>query len=98
MFANAYIHAENDLLDTSFDLIDKDGILVAGMKIVFSSISGSVDDIEEFMKKVDDEVGLMSSLPSNLSTIGQVLKLTMHIMDQFSKVVHLSSSNPIIVN
>jgi hypothetical protein len=50
------------------------------------------------MKKVDDDVGRMSSLPSNLSTLGQVLKLTKAIMDQFSQVVHLSSLNLIIVN
>ena len=59
------------------------------MKIVLSPISGSVDNIEEFMKKVDDDVGFMSSLPSNLSTLGQVLKFTKAIMDQLSQVVHL---------
>ena len=67
------------------------------MKIVLSRISGSVDNIEEFMKKVDDNVGLMSSLPSNLSTLGQVLRLTKAIMDQLSQVVHISSLNLIIV-
>ena len=36
------------------------------MKIYLSRISGSVDNIEEFMKKVDDDVGLMSSLPRKL--------------------------------
>jgi hypothetical protein len=56
------------------------------MKIVFSRISGPGDNIEEFMKKVDHDVGNMSSLPSNLSTLGQVLKLTKAIMDQFSQV------------
>ena len=63
------------------------------MKILLSSVSGSVDNIEEFMKKVDDDVRLMSSLPSNLSTLGQVLKLTKTIMDQFSQVVHFSGLN-----
>ena len=86
MFANACIDAEDDLLDTSFDLTDKKGILAAKMKIVLSRISRSVDNIEKFMKKVDDDVGLMSSLPSSLSTLGQVLKLTKAIMDQFSQV------------
>ena len=45
------------------------------------------------MKKVGDDLGPMSSfsLPSNLSTLGQVLNLTKAIMDQFSQVVHLSS-------
>ena len=70
------------------------------MKIVLSSISrsGDSDDIEEFMKKVDDDVSLINSLPvpSNLSTLGQVLKLTKAIMDQFSQVVHLSSLDLII--
>ena len=98
MFANACIHAEDDLLDTSFDLTDKKGILAAKMKIVLSRISGSGDNIEEFMKKVDDDVGCMSSLPSNFSTLVQVLKLTKAIMDQFSQVVHRSSLNLIIVN
>jgi hypothetical protein len=91
VFANACIHAEDDLLDTSFDLMDKEGIVAAKMKIDLSSISGSGDNIEEFMKKVDDDVSRMSSLrlPNNLSTLGQVLKLTKTIMDQFSQVVHL---------
>ena len=79
--------------------MDKDGIVAAKMKILLSGISGSVDNIEELLKKVDDNVGRMSSLPSNLSTlgqIGQVLKSTKAIMDQFSQVVHLSSLNLII--
>ena len=98
MFANACIHLEDDLLDTSFDLKDKKGILAAKMKIVFFRISGSGDNIEEFMKKVDDDASLMSSQPSNLSTLRQVLKLTKAIMDQFSQVVRLSCLNLIIVN
>ena len=70
------------------------------MKIVLSlsRISGSVDNIEEFMKKVDDDVSVMSSLPSNLSTLGRVLKFTKAIMDQLSQVVHLLNLNLIIVN
>ena len=91
------LHAEVDLLDTRFDLTDKEGILAAKMKMVLSRISGSIDNIEEFMKKLDDDVGRMSSLPSDLSTLGQplgkVLKLTKAIMDQLSQVVHLSSFN-----
>ena len=88
-------HAEDDLLDTGFDLMDMEGVLAAKMKIFLSRISGSVDNIEEFMKKVDDDVGRMSSfsLPSNLSTLGQVLNLTKAIMDQLSQVVPLSSLN-----
>ena len=74
MFTDAFIHAEVDLLDISFDLTDTKGILAAKMKIVLSRISGSIDDnIEEFMKKVDEDVGRMSSVPSNLSTLGQPL-------------------------
>jgi hypothetical protein len=88
--------ADDDLLDTSFDLTDKEGILTAKMKIVLSRTSGSDDNIEEFMKKVDDDVSPMSSLPSNLSTLGQVLQITKAIMDQFSQVVHLSSINLIM--
>ena len=85
MFANVFIYTEDDFLDVSFDLTDKEGILAAKMKIVLSNTSGSGDNIEEFMKKVDDDVSLMRSLPvpSNLSTLGQVLKLTKAIMDQF---------------
>ena len=82
------------LLDTSFDLTDKEGILAAKMKITLSRISGSGDNIEDFMKKVDHDVSLMSKLPSNLSTLGQVLKLTQAIMDKFSQVVHLSKFKP----
>ena len=96
------LHAEDDLLDTSFDLTDKGGIPAAKMKIALSCVSRSINNIEEFMKKVDDDVGRMSSLPSNFSTLGQalgkVLKSTKAIMDQYSKVVHLSSLNLIIVN
>jgi hypothetical protein len=66
------------------------------MKIVISHISGSVDNIEEFMKKVEDSVGLRSSLPRNLSTLGQVLKLIKD--NKFSQVGDLSSLNLIIVN
>ena len=61
------------------------------MKILLSSISGSVDNIEEFMKKVDDDVSRMSSMPTNLSTLGQlgqVLKFTKYFMDRFAQVVH----------
>ena len=85
------MHAENDLLDAIFDLTDKKGISAAKMKIILSRISGSGDNTtEELMKKVDDDIGLMSSLPtSNLSTLGQVLKLTKAIMDRVSQVVHL---------
>ena len=82
------------LLDASFDLMDKDVILAAKLKIVLSRISGSVDNIEEFMKKVDDDIGLMSSLPSNFSTLGrlgQVLSFTKAIMDQLSQVVLLQT-------
>ena len=95
MFVNACIHAKGNSLDTSFDLTDKKGIITAKMKIVLSGVSrsGDNDSIEEFMKKVDDDVNRMSSLrlPSNLSILGQVLKSTKAIMDQFSKVVHLWS-------
>jgi hypothetical protein len=94
MFVYTSIHAEDDLLETSFDLTDKKGVLAAKMKIVLR-ISGSADNIEEFMKKVDDDVGLMSSLPRNLSTLGQILQLTKGIIDKISQV---GSLNLIIVN
>ena len=90
MFNNACIHSEDNLLDTSFDLTDKKGILGAKMKIVLSGISksGDSDNIEEFMKKVDDGLNRMpvSGLPSNSSTLGHVLRSTKAIMDQFSQV------------
>ena len=79
-------HNEDNLLDTSFDLTDKGVVLAAKIKIVFSLIPGSGDIIKEFMKKVDNDVSLMSSLPSSLSTLGQVLISTKAIMDQVSKV------------
>ena len=90
--------ANDNLLDNSVDLTDREGILAAKMKIVLSPpTSGSDDNIKEFMKKVDDDVSPMSSPPSNLSILGQVLQLTKAIMDKFSQVVHLSSLNLIIV-
>ena len=92
MFANVCIHAEDDLLDTSIELTDKGVVLAAKMKIAFSLSPGSD---EEFMKRVDDDVGHMSSLPNCLSTLGQVLKSTKTIMDRVSQVVHLLS---LIVN
>ena len=98
MFANAWIHAEDNLLDTSFDLTDKEGIVVAKMKIFFSRISGCGDNIEEFLKKVDEDVSSMSSLPSGMSTLLEVLKSTKGIMDRVSQVVPLSSLNLIVVN
>ena len=95
MFANACIHSEDNLLDTNFDLTDKKGILAAKMKIVLSRISGSGDNIEEFMKNVDDKVDVMSRVPSNLSsTLGQVLTSTKAIMDQFSQVVQSFKFEP----
>ena len=96
MFANGSIHAEDDPLDTSFELTDKGVVIAAKMKIAFSLIPGSGDNIKEFMKRVDDDVSHMSSLPvsSSLSTLGQVLKLTKAIMDRVAQVVHLSSLNP----
>ena len=65
-----------------------------------SLVPASGDNIKEFMKKVDDDVSHMSSLsvPSSLSTLGQILKSTKAIMDQVSQVVHLSSLNPIMAN
>ena len=95
MLVNARIHAEDDLLDTCFDLTDKNGIFAAQMKIALSPISGSVVNFKKFMKKVDDDVqlGLMRSLPNNLSTLGQIVKLTKAIRDRFLKVVHLSRYN-----
>ena len=68
-------------------LTDKEGIVAAKMKIVLSLIPGSGDDIKDFMKRVDDDVSHMSSLPSSLSTIWQILKSTKAIMDRVSQVV-----------
>ena len=96
MFGNASIHAEDNLLDTSFELMDKGVVLSIKMKIAFSLTPGSVDNIKEFMKRVDDNVSRMSSLPSSLTTLGQVLKSTKAIMDRVSQVVHLSKFNTII--
>ena len=98
MLANASIHAQDGLLDTSLELTDKGVVLEAKMKITFSLIPGSSHNIKEFMKRVDDDVSDMSSPPSSLSTLGQVLKVTKAIMDQVSQVVHFSSLYLIIVN
>ena len=68
--------------------MDKEAVLAARMKIVLSRISGSGDNKENFMKNAEDDV----SLPNNLLTLMQVLKLTKTFMDQFSQVVHLFSS------
>ena len=99
MFSNGSIHAEDDPLDTSFELTDKGVVLAAKMRIALSLVPGSGDNIKEFMKRVDDDVSHMSSLPfpSSLSTLGQILKSTKAIMDQVSQVVH-SSLNPLIAN
>ena len=91
MFANASIHANDDILDTGFELTDKGLVLAAKMKIAFSLTPGSGDDnIKEFMKKVEEDVSHMNSLslPSSLSTLGQVLKSTKAIMDRVSQVGH----------
>jgi len=73
--------------------MDKRGISIpAKMKILLSRISGSVDDIKEFMEKVNADVSRLSSnndaVASTVSTLGQVLNLTVTIMDQLSKVRH----------
>ena len=95
MLVNASIHAEDYLLDTSFELTVKG---VVKMKIAISLILGSGDNIKEIMKRVDDDVSHMSSLPTCLSTLSQDLKSTKAIMDQVSQVVCLSSLKPIIAN
>ena len=95
MFSDTCIHAEDVVLDTMFDLTNK-GIVTAKMKIVLSLIPGSGDNIEEFMKRVDDD-SHMSSLPSSLLTLGQILMSTKAIMDRVPQVVYLSSSDLIIV-
>ena len=67
------------------------------MKIVLSRISGSVDDIKEFMEKVDADVSRLSSndaVVNTVSTLGQVLELTKTIMDKLTKVQHLMSIDP----
>ena len=77
--------------------MDKGVVLVAKMKISFSLVSGSGDNVEEIMKRVDNDVSHMSSLPS-LSILGQVLKSTKAIMDRLSQVVHFSNLNHVTVN
>ena len=98
MFANVSNRTEGGLLDTSLELTNKGVVLTVKMKITLSLIPGSGDNIKEFMKRVDDDVSDMSSPPSSLSTLGQVLKVTKAIMDQVSQVVHFSSLYLIIVN
>ena len=90
MFANAFFLAEDGLPDTSFELKNKGVVLAIKMKISFSLIPGSDDNIKEFMKRVDDDVSHMNnlSLPSSLSTLGQVLTSTKAIMDRVSQVGH----------
>jgi hypothetical protein len=89
-----YMHAPmlKTLSDASFDLMDKKGILLpAKMKIALSRISGSIDNIKEFMDKVDADVRRLPSndaLPSAISTLGKVLQLTKNIMDRLSQVRH----------
>ena len=90
--------AEDDLLDTSFELTDKGEVLrllTSKMKIAFSLIPGCNDNVKEFIKRVVDDVSHMNSLslPSSMSTLGQVLKASKAIMDQVSQVVHFSSLN-----
>ena len=61
------------------------------MKIALSRISGSVDNIKEFMEKVDADVRRLPSngaVPSAVSTLGKVLQLTKNIMDGLSQVRH----------
>ena len=61
------------------------------MKIVLSRISGSIDNVKEFMEKVDADVSHLPSsdaVTSTISTLAQVLKLTKTIMDQLSQVQH----------
>ena len=57
------------------------------MKIALSRTSGSVDDIKEFMEKVD-------AVANTVSTLGQVLELTKTIMDKLTKVRHSMSIDP----
>jgi hypothetical protein len=88
MFAIASFYTEDDCIDASLELTDNGVVLAAKIKITLSLIPGSGDNIEEFMKRVDDDVSRMSSLPSGLSTLEQVLKSTKVIIDRVSKVVH----------
>jgi len=59
------------------------------MKIALSPIFESEDYIQKFLERVDDDVARLPSndaVLSTVSTLGQVLKLTKTIMDQFSQV------------
>ena len=97
MFANVSNRTEGGLLDTSLELTNEGVVLAAKVKIALSLTPGSGDDnIKEFMKRVEEDVSHISSLPSSLKTLGQVLKSTKAIMDQVSKVVHISNLNLII--
>ena len=62
------------------------------MKIALSLIPGSGDNtIEEFMKRVDDDVSHMRSLPSNFSTLGQVSSAKPESSDIERLTIHSST-------
>ena len=87
MFANTCVHAEYNLLDTSFHLTNKEGIVAAKMKIVLSLIPGSGDNIKDVMKRIDHDISYMSSLPCSSSTLWQILKSTKAVMDGLLQLV-----------
>ena len=77
-------------LVAEFDLTDKKGnSFPAKMHIALSPISGSGDNMKEFLDKVDADVSRLSSndaVASTVSTLGIVLQLTKTIMDKLSEV------------
>jgi hypothetical protein len=72
--------------------MDKKGILIpVKMKIALCRISGSVNNIKEFMEIVDAHVRRLPSndaMASAVSTLGIVLQSMKKIMDEFSQVRH----------
>ena len=59
------------------------------MHIALSPISGSGDNMKEFLDKVDADVSRLSSndaVAGTVSTLGIVLQLTKTIMDNLSEV------------
>lgn len=72
-------------------MVDKAGISVsANFRIVLSGVSGSVNNIEEFMEEVDAHILRLppshDTIVNAISILGPVLQVTKQVIDKVTKV------------
>ncbi|PPQ93035.1 hypothetical protein CVT25_006741 [Psilocybe cyanescens] len=99
---NRYRKRFINYLDASFDLTNENGHAVPlRMKIALSPAPKSDDDIENFLKEVDNSASKLKKKEGVLSTassIGQALRSIKAIMDNFSQVHPVLNASWVVVS